>query len=163
MCQTPAICAFHYMTPHFKKLFSRFNLEGDLQCGRPGFDPWVGKIPWRRKWQPTPVFLPGESHGQRSLEGYSPRRCKELDKTERLHFTHLGGSVGPHFLKILYLLIGLLVKSSSCVIESIQCVHSHSWTRPEPRVVKHSSHLTCAFPAEAEPGDLCLLAPALPL
>ena len=43
-----------------------------LQCRRPGFDPWVGKIPWRRAWQPTPVFLPGESHGQRSLEGYSP-------------------------------------------------------------------------------------------
>ena len=37
-----------------------------------GFDPWVGKIPWRRKWQPTPVFLPGESHGWRSLVGYSP-------------------------------------------------------------------------------------------
>ena len=36
------------------------------------FDPWVGKIPWRRKWQPTPVFLPGRSHGQRSLVGYSP-------------------------------------------------------------------------------------------
>jgi len=36
------------------------------------FDSWVGKIPWRRKWQPTPVFLPGESHGQRSLAGYSP-------------------------------------------------------------------------------------------
>ena len=35
-------------------------------------DPWLGKIPWRRKWQPTPVFLPGESHGQRSLVGYSP-------------------------------------------------------------------------------------------
>ena len=35
-----------------------------LQCGRPGFDPWVGKIPWRRKWQPTPVFLPGTSHGR---------------------------------------------------------------------------------------------------
>ena len=43
-----------------------------LQCRRPGFDPWVGKTPWRRKWQPTPGFLPGESHGQRSLEGYSP-------------------------------------------------------------------------------------------
>ena len=43
-----------------------------LQCGRPGFNPWVGKIPWRRKWQPTPVFLPGESHGQRSLAGYIP-------------------------------------------------------------------------------------------
>ena len=39
---------------------------------RHGFNPWVGKIPWRRKWQPTPVFLPGESHGQRSLAGYSP-------------------------------------------------------------------------------------------
>ena len=37
-----------------------------------GFHPWVGKIPWRRAWQPTPVFLPGESHGQRSLAGYSP-------------------------------------------------------------------------------------------
>ena len=35
-----------------------------LQCGRPGFNPWVRKIPWRREWQPTPVFLPGESHGQ---------------------------------------------------------------------------------------------------
>jgi len=36
------------------------------------FDPWVGKIPWRRKWQPTPVVLPEEYHGQRSLAGYSP-------------------------------------------------------------------------------------------
>ena len=39
---------------------------------RHGFDPWVGKIPWKMAWQPTPVFLPGESHGQRSLTGYSP-------------------------------------------------------------------------------------------
>ena len=51
-----------------------------------GFDPWVRKIPWRRKWQPTAVFLPGESHGQRSLVGYSPCGHKELDTTERLHF-----------------------------------------------------------------------------
>ena len=43
-----------------------------LQCRWPGFDPWVGKIPWRRKWQPTPVFLPGKSHGLRILLGYSP-------------------------------------------------------------------------------------------
>ena len=41
-----------------------------LQCGRPGFDPWVRKILWRRKWQPTPVLLPGKSHGQRNLVGY---------------------------------------------------------------------------------------------
>ena len=47
-----------------------------LQCRRPRFDPWVGKISWRRKWQPTPVFLPGISHGQRSLAGYSPGVAK---------------------------------------------------------------------------------------
>ena len=52
---------------------------------RPGFDPWVGKIPWRTEWQPTPVFLPGEFHGQRSLAGYSPWGCKESDTTW-LHF-----------------------------------------------------------------------------
>ena len=50
-----------------------------LQCGRPGFDSLVEKIFWRRKWQPTPVFLPGESHWQRSLMGCSPRGCKESD------------------------------------------------------------------------------------
>ena len=44
---------------------------------RPGFNPWIGKIPQRRKWKPTPVFLPGEFHGQRSLEGYSPWDHKE--------------------------------------------------------------------------------------
>ena len=49
--------------------------------------PWVGKIPWRRKRQPTPVFLPGKSHGQRSLVGSSPGGCKELDMTE-LASTH---------------------------------------------------------------------------
>ena len=42
------------------------------RCKSRGFDPWVGKIPWRRAWQPTPVFYPGESHGQKSLAGYSP-------------------------------------------------------------------------------------------
>jgi len=41
------------------------------RCKRHGFDPWVGKMPWRREWLPTPVFLPGKSHGQRSLVGYS--------------------------------------------------------------------------------------------
>ena len=52
------------------------NLSG-IQCGRPRFSPWVGKIPWRRKWLSTPVFLPRESHGQRSLGGYSPWGCEE--------------------------------------------------------------------------------------
>ena len=57
-----------------------------VQCRRPGFDPWVGKIPWRRKWQLTPVLLPGKSHGQRSLVGYSPWGRKESDTIERFHF-----------------------------------------------------------------------------
>ena len=57
-----------------------------LQCRIPQYDSWVRKIPWRRKWQPTPGFLPGESHGQRSLVGYSPRGHKESDMTEQLHF-----------------------------------------------------------------------------
>ena len=52
---------------------------------RLGFDPWVRKIPWSRKWQTTPVFLPGESHGQRSLAGYSPWGHRESDATERTH------------------------------------------------------------------------------
>ena len=55
------------------------------RCQFRGFS--VGKIPWRRKWQPTPVFLPGKSHGQRSLAGYSPWGCKELDMREHTH-TH---------------------------------------------------------------------------
>ena len=46
---------------------------------------------WRRKWQPTPVFLPGKSHGQRSLAGYSPWGPKELDMTEGLTLTHCTG------------------------------------------------------------------------
>ena len=50
-----------------------------------GFDPWVRKIPWSRKWQPTPVFLLGEFHGQRSLEGYSPWGHEESDMTEHAH------------------------------------------------------------------------------
>ena len=56
-----------------------------LQCRRPGVDPWVGKIPWRRERLPTPVILPGEFHGQRSLVGYSPWGCKESDTTELIN------------------------------------------------------------------------------
>ena len=58
-----------------------------LQCGRPRFDPWVRKILCRRIWQPTPVFLPGKSDGQRSVVGNIPWGHKESDMTEKLHFT----------------------------------------------------------------------------
>ena len=65
-----------------------------LQCRRPRFSSWAGKIPWRRKWQPTPVLLPGKSHGWME-EPASPRGHKESDTTDRLHF-HF------HFGKILW-------------------------------------------------------------
>ena len=61
--------------------------EPACQCRRHkrcGFNSWVGKIPWRKVWKPTPVFLPGEFHGHRSLAGYSSCGCKELDTTEQL-------------------------------------------------------------------------------
>ena len=57
-----------------------------LQCGIPRFDPWVGQILWRRKWQPTQVFLPRKSYGQRSLVGPSPWPPKESDTTEHLTY-----------------------------------------------------------------------------
>ena len=53
------------------------------------WETWVRKIRWRRKWQPTPVLLPGKFHGWRNLVGYSPWGCKELDTTEQLHFTSM--------------------------------------------------------------------------
>ena len=56
--------------------------ESACSAGDPGFDPWVGKIPWRRAWQPPPGFLPEESHGNSSLAGYGPYGHKELDMTE---------------------------------------------------------------------------------
>ena len=66
--------------------------EPSCQCKRLKscrFDPWVGKIPWRRAWQPTPVFLPGESHGQRSLVGYSPWGCRLRHNWTNLACTHV--------------------------------------------------------------------------
>ena len=58
--------------------------ESTCQCRIPGFDSWLRKVPWSRKWQPTTVFLPEKSPGQRSLVGYSPWGHKELDTTEQL-------------------------------------------------------------------------------
>ena len=72
--------------------------ESACQCRRQGFDPWVRKVPWRRKRQPTSVFLPGESHGQRSLAGYSPwghqrvRHDSETKRQQRSTF-YIGGKL----------------------------------------------------------------------
>ena len=70
--------------------------EYTRQNRRPGFNPEIRKIPWRRTWQPTPVILPGKFHGQRSLAGYSPWGRKESDMTERAHLhTNAALTTGP--------------------------------------------------------------------
>ena len=82
-------CAYTHIHTHTHTHTHRFprclsGKESTCQCRRRRLDPWVGKIPWRRKWLPTPVFLPGEFHGQRSLVSYSPWGHKESDMTQRL-------------------------------------------------------------------------------
>ena len=62
--------------------------ESACNWGDPGSIPGLGRFPWRRGWQPSPRFLPEESHGQRSLVGYSPWGHKQLDVTEQLTLTH---------------------------------------------------------------------------
>ena len=84
-----------------------------LQCGRPGFDPWVGKVPWRRKWQPTPVILPGKSHGQRSLVGYNPWGHKESNTTERL--LSLTQTVG----EVMQILVTSFKRSLHALLQSV--------------------------------------------
>ena len=81
------------------------------QCGKLGFDPWVWKISWRREWQPTPVFLPGEFHGQRSLAGYSPWGDKELNTAEWLSLSLCNPKA--HYLGIYAREIKLCQKKSS--------------------------------------------------
>ena len=76
-----------------------------LQFGRPGFDPWVRKSPWRSAWQPSPVFLPGEPYGQRSLAGYSPWGCRvehdwasgHAHMCESMSTFDVMGSFFPHY------------------------------------------------------------------
>ena len=69
--------------PQWSKCIEHFCLQC-RRCRRCGFDPWVRKLPWRRTWQLTSVFLPGEAHGQRKLADHNPYGCKESDADERL-------------------------------------------------------------------------------
>ena len=69
-------------------------LAAEGQLTEEQVDPWVRKIPWKREWLPTPIFLPGEYHGQRSLAGYSPRDCMESDTAvSNIHFKEEGMQV----------------------------------------------------------------------
>ena len=74
--------------PVWLKLIEKLINNQGLISQTQGLHPWVVKIPWRRAWQPTPVFLPAESHGQRSLVGYSPWGHRESDTTEATEHAH---------------------------------------------------------------------------
>ena len=79
--------------------------ESTCQCKRCRFNPWFGRMPWRRKWQPAPIFLPGKSHWQRSLVGYSPwghRRVRH-DLVPRQHHHHRIKSSGGVSLRLILL------------------------------------------------------------
>ena len=85
--------------------------EFACQCRRFGFSPWIRKIPWRRKWQPTLIFLPGKFQGQRSLVGYSPRGCKELDMVEQLNmYPPWFSSQGPDLHLLLIPVFTFIIK-----------------------------------------------------
>ena len=87
-------CWCHRRKKHKTHTYTRMSVTGFPSGSavknvrrRLGFDPWVGLIPWSGKWQPTRVFLPGKSLGQRSLKGCNPRGLKELDRAGWTH-TH---------------------------------------------------------------------------
>ena len=82
------------------------------RCKRCGFDPRVGKIPWRRRWQPIPVFLPGESHRQRKLERCSPWGCKESDMSEHNTHTSYMHDIECMILYIIYILPYIVIRHS---------------------------------------------------
>ena len=93
------------ITPHSPRwCSSRETVCQCRRCKRRGFQLWVGKIPWRREWQPTPVFLPGKSHGQRTLVGYSPWGHRESDMTE---LTLLFSFLSPITFKLVFVSLSL--------------------------------------------------------
>ena len=108
-----------------------------LQCERPGFDPWVGKIPWRRKWQPTPVLLPRKSHGRRSLVSMGSQRVGH-DWATSLSWTSL---------------VAQMVKHLSTMWETR--VRSLGQEDPlEKEMAIHSSTIAWKIPSTEEPGRL---------
>ena len=107
--------------------------ESACQCKRHRkcrFNPWIGKIPWSRKWQPTPVFLPGTSHGQKNLAGYRPWGRKELDMTEHTHIISFAEELKNSYMCIPWGKTWIL--SGGCTIVSslllpVLCIPSLPW------------------------------------
>ena len=105
--------------------------EPACECKRRGFDPWVGKIPWRRKWQLTPVFLPGKSHGQRSLAGYSPRGRKRVGHASvtKQQEEEIWRSANPSVIHLHFYFNWLTIISTTKPIPYSGDVVSANWNR----------------------------------
>ena len=99
-----------------------------LQCRRHRFNPWVGQIPWRRKWQPIPMFLPGKSHGQRSLVGYSPWDLKRVG--------HELATKQQQSVCMSVLLSQFIPPSPSPLCPYIQSLHLCLYSCPENRFIR---------------------------
>ena len=138
-----------------------------LQCRsgrRRGFNPCIGQIPWRGVWQPTPVFLPGKFHGQRSLTDYSPWDCKESDMTKATEHTQGGLLTGNQwtwvFSRAFMLIIvwrnllwapcyvnAWLLLFTSCHVPSVSSWH-FPWQAShvgEPYLIVHHGKRDCLF------------------
>ena len=115
--------------------------ESACQCRRHKrhrFDPLIGKIPWRRKWQPTPVFLPGESHGQRSLVGYSPWGRKGSDMTETTWHTH---TLTEHNLQKGWFSLSWVIKTSSVTDDTDAAGSQSLFWKKEKTMVRSDAKL----------------------
>ena len=107
-----------------------------MRFRRHGFNPWVGKIPWTRKWQPTPVFWPGKSYGQRKLVVYNPCVHKESDKTKWLRTP----------LEVLFLIFWGITSVFSIVAAPYNPTNRHSFRVPiSPRPCQHLLFLSFLF------------------
>ena len=111
-----------------------------LQCGRPGFKPWVGKIPWRRKWQSIPVLLPGKSHGQRSLVGYGVAKSR----TRLSDFTH--SLTHHHYLFSAQVFLTLAIRTSFSLAFEFCLAHIVFQILPYFLAPQNGSGLSWTFP-----------------
>ena len=105
-------------------------------CQTRDFNPWVGKIPWNKEWQPTSVFLPGKSSGQRSLAGYSPCDRKESDMPEQLTdfiYFHLQSNEKVYLKYKKARILGITWQSSSFTALSLHRARVQSPVK-DPRV-----------------------------
>ena len=105
--------------------------ESACNSGEPGFNPWIGKIPWRREWQPTLIFLPGESHGQRSLSGCSSYSGKELDTAEatNTHVRHVAFLEHPASFSFLCVSLVIQPLCFEYLLHTRLCSRSWQWNR----------------------------------